>query len=277
MSLSATSYVIKRSFGNQIRKLIMIVIADFTGDDTGTAWAAIDTLAHRAECSRRSVQAHLDELEAAGDLVIYRNGGPGGTHRFRILFKNSGGDFPRPWGGANDGAPSAPPCKRRTVKPPAGGADGAPPFAPKTGKTGMNGENTPPLPPHEGGEAGADAALVSECKLLRRKWQASPHLSRREARHFGANRAMLAGFCLADWKLLRRFMAAALPPGAPYFRPDLLWKFLENPGALLGDARHWDERQRPRAAPTSAPPVAWAAAPPMTRAEIAEILNPGKP
>jgi len=88
MSLAATSYVLHRTFGNHIRKLLMIAIADFA-NDAGEAYPAIDTLAARAECSRRSVQEHLSVLEKTGELAIAANAGPRGTNLYRILFRKN--------------------------------------------------------------------------------------------------------------------------------------------------------------------------------------------
>lgn len=88
MSLAATSYVLHRTFGNHIRKLLMIAIADFA-NDAGEAYPSIDTLAARAECSRRSVQEHLAILEKGGELAIAANAGPRGTNLYRILFRKN--------------------------------------------------------------------------------------------------------------------------------------------------------------------------------------------
>lgn len=111
MSVAVTSYVLNRTFGNQTRKLIMISIADFASD-AGEAFPSIDTLAHRAECSRRSVQEHLAALEKAGELVVRPNAGPRGCNLYRIVFRKS--DAPAKVSATSDA-------------PPQGGAESAPP------------------------------------------------------------------------------------------------------------------------------------------------------
>ncbi|GAA5124595.1 helix-turn-helix domain-containing protein [Luteolibacter yonseiensis] len=249
MSLTATSYVIRRPFGGQIKKLIMLVIADFSGDDTGTAWASIDTLAHRAECSRRSVQTHLEELEAAGEIMIYRNGGPEGTHRFRILFKKSEVANPFDSGGAN----AAPPCKRRTVKQHEGGANDGPPDAPKTGKTGSNGKNIPPQPPLAGGESVSDGVLVARIKNLRKAWQATEHLTAKQQRIFSRNRRIFEAFTAEDWEVQRRFLAKSMPTGSAWFQPEMLVLYLESPDSTLAQAREWSAKHGPAPAANKPP------------------------
>lgn len=94
MSLKATNYVLGRSFGNQTRKLLMIVLADYA-NDSDESYPGIDRLAVRAECSRRSVQEHLRILEKGGEIQIFQNAGPKGTNLYRIVFrKTMGAEMP---------------------------------------------------------------------------------------------------------------------------------------------------------------------------------------
>jgi hypothetical protein len=137
MSLAATSYVLHRTFGNQTRKLLMIAIADFA-NDAGEAYPSIDTLASRAECSRRSVQEHLVLLEKSGELAIAANAGPRGTNLYRILFRKN--DAPAPstqgvqelHGGVRDLRGGVQMSDAQTAR---GGANERRPFAPESSGT----------------------------------------------------------------------------------------------------------------------------------------------
>ncbi len=114
-------------------------------------------------------------------------------------------------------------------------------------------EEDTPLPPAGGvsGSASEDD-LIRSAKALRKNWQASPFLSKRERRQFRHSSAMLGAFTPEDWTTLAAFMAARLPDGTSYFQPQMLEKFLENPGNALGHARDWQGKQRPKL--TIAPP-----------------------
>jgi hypothetical protein len=115
-------------------------------------------------------------------------------------------------------------------------------------------KNTP-QPPCRGGERGGE--LVERVKGLRPKWAAVALLSAGEERVFRRNRPVLEALTLEDWALLREFLAARIPEGSAWFQPRLLAKFLENPGAALGDAREWKSKQRPALKVVPAPvPVA---------------------
>ncbi|RYD21747.1 MAG: hypothetical protein EOP88_10375 [Verrucomicrobiaceae bacterium] len=91
-----------------------------------------------------------------------------------------------------------------------------------------------------------DQILIDHIKSLRRRWQASPLLSAREARVFRKNRAIVTLFTPDDWHTLARFMSTRLPEGTAYFQPEMMEKFLDNPGAILGHAREWQAKQRPK-------------------------------
>jgi hypothetical protein len=131
-----------------------------------------------------------------------------------------------------------------------------------------------PLPPEGKRESEGDAELVQRLKALTKRWQASPDLSAREARTFRKNRHQLAAFTAADWQVLKEFLAAKLHEGAAWFQPRMLEKFLENPGERLGDAQDWKAKQRTPLRALPPPPIqSDPAAPPLSRAEIAETLN----
>lgn len=257
MSLDYTSYVFKRKYGNQIRKLLMLVIADYTGDDTGTAWAFIDTLADRAECSRRSVQEHLDILETQGDLEIYRNAGPKGSHRFRILkniqpeeqpFKRGAGFAPHP---ENGGAGFARGVQMGAVKQQERGANERRPFAPKTIEQEKNNKEREKKAP-------ALALEVSDSEIIQVKaninscqpgWEASPVFSPREDEAFSKNFSALKGITAEAWPILKKYLSAKIPEGMPKFQTNSRERFMESTADILNYAIKWDEFTKPRFAP----------------------------
>lgn len=262
MSLYATNYVLHRRFGNHIRKLIMIAIADFAGD-AGEAWPSIDTIAARAECSRRSVQEHLAILEDAGELRVIPNAGRRGTNLYRIIFKKSAPQESPP-----EGVQDLHGGVQMSAQ---GGADERRPFAPEpSGTVNEPLRRNSPLPP-QGESERADAALIEDIKSLRRAWQATPLLSAREHRQFIRNRAMLQLFSTSDWQTLREFLAARIPDSSAYFQPRLLSKFLESPGEVLGHAVEWRSKLRK---PTAAPPPPPPEQAPLSPQEISAILHP---
>jgi hypothetical protein len=114
-------------------------------------------------------------------------------------------------------------------------------------------KNTP-QPPCRGGEGVGDEDLILQIKSLRKEWGALPALSAREARVFAKNRGLFGMFPADAWEVIREFLAARLPDGAAVFQPILLVKFLENPGGVLGQAKAWKEKQRPRFEVVKAPP-----------------------
>lgn len=278
MSLAATSYVLSRRFGSQIRKLIMISIADFTGDDTGTAWAFIDTIAMRAECSRRSVQEQLQILEAEGELEIYRNAGPKGSHRFKILKKYTPNEQPLTRGAA--GAPL--PEKRgagvaRGVQMSAKrGADERRPFAPKTIEQEKNRER------EKSAEAPRTLAtsvsmddlcdLIDAVNSCRPGWQAAPVLNPKEAAAFKANLPCLQAIDPTAWPILKAYLTASIPEGAPKYQPTSRERFIDGITDVLNYALQWHAKRRPATPPPANVPPA-PEEPALSISEMKAILN----
>jgi hypothetical protein len=277
MSLETTTYVLNRRFGNQIRKLIMIAIADYTSDDTGTGWAFIDTLAARAECSRRSVQEHIEILESEGELEIYRNAGPKGSHRFKILKKESPpeqvskrGANPAPvqMTGADD-------CKgvqmsgAQTAKR---GANGRRSLAPKTIEQE---ENNREREKRERVEFSPDqfCDVFDGINSLRPEWQATEKFSAKERRAFIDNVEALSAFADASrCEIVRRYLAARLPQGSAGFQPVSREHFLSTSNDVLTYALQWHRKQaKPAVAkPLPAPPTPGEE---LTRGEIKALLD----
>jgi hypothetical protein len=276
MSLRATTYVLHRRYGSQIRKLLMIAIADYANEQ-GEAWPAIDTLADRAECSRRSVQEHLAALEAAGELFVIPNAGPRGTNVYRIHFKKTEARLVGDAGTAEGVQQLHGGVQMSGAQTAGGGANGVRPAAPEPSGTVREplGTHSPQPPPAGGGERGRAAGeeeLIGRLKSLRPEWAASPLLAARERREFARCRAVLEDFAGDDWALLREFLAARLAEGSAWWQPRLLRKFLENPGEVLGHAREWRRKNRKAAGPKlqvlPRPPSE-----PLTSEEIRQILR----
>jgi hypothetical protein len=270
MSLQTTSYVLKRTFGNQIRKLLMIAIADYTGDDTGTGWAFIDTLAQRAECSRRSVQGHLDILEAQGELEIYRNAGPGGSHRFRVLFKTSEeGQMPAK-GGANP-ARGVQVADDQTAK---GGANGVPSVAPKTIQTVRRREEREERAPAASFSPDEFCDLIDAVNAAREEWTLVEAFTAAEKAALIANAAALKSISPETWQTIRRYLRARIPDGVPKWQPTSRLKFLEAPGDVVTHAIRWHGKQR-KDPPLLPPPPspATSPSPPLSREAVALALS----
>ncbi len=258
MSLHATSYVLSRRFGNQIRKLLMIAIADFAGED-GRAWPSIDTLANRAECSRRSVQEHLNILVEQGELEIRPNAGRSGTNLYRIIFKKSKGrEHPETGGDANPAR-----VQMAAVKQQGGGANERRPSAPEPLGTVIE-------PSHslKEGERESDEAIAQAIRGLRREWKLP--LTSPEVEAIAASRSLFAGMIRSDWDALAAYLAARLPEGMPKWQPRSRLKFLQTAADAVSYALEWQRKaaaRQPAPKPPAPPP-----GPPVSREELRELL-----
>lgn len=287
MSLSTTSYVLSRRFGNQIRKLIMISIADYTGDDTGTAWAFIDTLAHRAECSRRSVQEHLEILEREGELEIYRNAGPKGSHRFKILkrfdqpeppLKRGAGFAPHPelWG-----ADERKGVQMSAAQTAQRGADERRPLAPKTIEQEENNREREQPPagvapkPSLARSFSPDECcdLIDHLNQCRPEWKGLNFTSA-ERTTFLANLAALASITPEQWAIIPRYLAAKHYQGSGAYLPKSRERLLRDITDVLTHALQWHRRQEPSKKPKKPQPAPSSNEPAMTKEEMAEFFKP---
>lgn len=280
MSFQTTSYVIKRKFGNQTRKLIMLCIADYTGDDTGTAWAYIDTLADRAECSRRSVQEHLDRLEEAGEIEIYRNAGPKGSHRYRIIFRKSGEEI-QPAARGAEFAPrtneqvqtTAKGCKPAPLKQHERGANQRRSVAPKTILKGIRKEERENAPARTDQFSETFRVTLDHIATLRPEWAAAPGYSKRERLAFMDNVEALEAVAPEHWETVRRYLAARLPEGSAGFQPVSREQFLTGSNDVLARALQWERKQAKPSPPKPKHRAAENDEPPMTAEEIAEFCR----
>jgi len=250
MSVQSISYTLKRDYGNHIRKLIMISIADFSNDD-GEAWPSIDTLANRSNCSRRSVQEHLTALEKAGDLAVHKNAGPCGTNLYRIIFKKITSSKPPRKGGANGAPPQqAHPCRSATPKPQGGGADQRRPFAPEP----LGTVNNPSRERETAGAASNSPArsftedefcdLIDHVNGCRPEWKGINFTST-ERSTFLANLSALASITPEQWTIIPRYLSASHPEGRGAYLPKSRERLLRDITDVLTHALGWERKHRP--------------------------------
>ncbi len=83
MSVQLMAAVFERGPSNPHLRLLMLAIADHA-DDEGLAWPGVERLAAKCAVSARSVQRSLQQLEAAGWLVIEHGKGRGNTNLYRL-------------------------------------------------------------------------------------------------------------------------------------------------------------------------------------------------
>lgn len=229
MSIHALTHVFRRSFGNPTRKLIMATLADFA-DEAGVSWPSIDTLANRAECSRRSVQDHLATLVAEGAIEIFTNAGQNGTNRYRIIFKKT--------------TPSSPASKRgadsaRGVQN--GGADLHPGGVQNSGADLHPNRQEPSLI-HQEGEGSPSLPAVSPIiENLHRAFPDAPRaIVGREHAEMTAQQPTLAEMTGEDWQALRAWQKAPLRVIERRTRwPRDRAEFLANAGNVLEIVRRW--------------------------------------
>lgn len=89
MSFKLVKQVIRSHQQSPAHKLVLIVIADHTNENkTGTAWPAVETIAEYVGLSRRQVQRILRELEASGQLKVWKKNAQMGTNRYKIDILN---------------------------------------------------------------------------------------------------------------------------------------------------------------------------------------------
>ncbi len=265
MSLQTTTYVLNRRFRNQIRKLIMIAIADYTGDDTGTAWAFIDTLAMRAECSRRSVQDHLMILEEQGELEIYRNAGPNGSHRFKILKRLDQPEQPMQRGAAfaplakEGGAAFARGVQMSGGQTAKGGANERRSFAPKTIEQKNNKKEresaNAPRSLATSFELDEYAPIIARLNHCRPGWEAAPVMNAKEIAALKTSLPCLNAILPETWLVLKDYLAASMPEGTPAYQPRSRERFISAISDVVAYAVQWKAKQRPPAPKPQAKPV----------------------
>jgi DNA-binding transcriptional ArsR family regulator len=73
-------------------RLVLLVLASYANPDTGLAYPSVTRLAENTGLSRRTVQAGLTALEAAGEIeqIGSRRGGRGRATRYRVVVRAKG-------------------------------------------------------------------------------------------------------------------------------------------------------------------------------------------
>jgi len=103
MSVQAMSYVIDNSRQTGVAYTLMLMIANHADRYGRNSFPSIPTLAGECRTYERSIKRILPVLETSGELKIYRNEGPYGTHIFEVVL-SVGGDATSP-GGVTQGHP----------------------------------------------------------------------------------------------------------------------------------------------------------------------------
>lgn len=259
MSLAVTSYVLRRKFGNHIRKLLMIAIADFANDE-GEAFPSIDTLASRAECSRRSVQEHLAILEKGGELTIALNAGPRGTNLYRILFRKNDAASPPSQGvqelhgGVQDLRGGVQMSDAQTTR---GGANERRPFAPESsgtvneqsgrGERASASQPSPPppsdsvaLPPETPAERGVMYPIDQITAQLAAVWPSAPHhMTGAEMHSLHGSLRVLDEFSPEDWTACTAWVQAPHRVRGCALWPRSRSEFVTNAGEAIEKVRRW--------------------------------------
>jgi hypothetical protein len=89
MSFKLVKKVIRSHQKTAAHKLVLIVLADHTNDSkSGTAWPAVETIAHYVGLKRRQVQRILRDLEQSGQIRVWKKNAIMGTNRYQIVALN---------------------------------------------------------------------------------------------------------------------------------------------------------------------------------------------
>lgn len=86
MCLKITNWIWKNSTARGNARLVLLVLADLA-DDEGRAFPGAGHIAKRARCSVRAVWNSVEKLVELGELVIEQMGGPGRSHRYRVVMQ----------------------------------------------------------------------------------------------------------------------------------------------------------------------------------------------
>ena len=98
MSIHAMNAVWQHSMAKSGDLLVALATADFSNNE-GFAFPSIHTLAKKARLSTRQTKRSGGRLHRSGELTIFKNKGPHGVNRYRLLLGDklslvglSGGD-----------------------------------------------------------------------------------------------------------------------------------------------------------------------------------------
>lgn len=79
MSIRAMIWAMDQETGSATRKLVLIKLCDNADERTGECYPSVGTIARICECSRRTAQRHLRQLEDDGYISTVRFGGRDGN------------------------------------------------------------------------------------------------------------------------------------------------------------------------------------------------------
>lgn len=89
MSVRVMAWVWSSSESTSSARFVLLAIADAANDAGAEAYPSMATLVKKTRLSERTVQAAIRTLEALGELVVYRNAGPKGCNRYRIVMRQT--------------------------------------------------------------------------------------------------------------------------------------------------------------------------------------------
>jgi hypothetical protein len=84
VSVQAWSWVIEKSSQKGSNLLVLLMIANHADTTGRNAYPAVTTLAGESRLSERGVRYIIAKLESSSELVIERDSGPFGTHRYSL-------------------------------------------------------------------------------------------------------------------------------------------------------------------------------------------------
>lgn len=126
MSIRVMTWVWDHSRSRKSDRLVLLAIADCASDDGGNAYPSMTELIRKTGLSERGVQGCIGKLTGIGELAVYRNAGPGGCNRYRVLMKTPAGSAPPAGNAGGQEVRGVQKVRGQEVHPPAGTA-GPPP------------------------------------------------------------------------------------------------------------------------------------------------------
>lgn len=112
MSVRVMAWVWAQSESTATARFVLLAIADAANDAGAEAYPSMSTLTKKTRLSERTVQSAIRTLESIGELVVYRNAGPKGSNKYRIVMRQTPAESAPPQNlhpAINAGADLAPP------------------------------------------------------------------------------------------------------------------------------------------------------------------------
>lgn len=89
VSIRVMTWVWNESKSKKNARLLLLAIADCASDDGSNAYPSITELMRKTGLSERAVQSTLADLVTLGELAVYRNAGPKGCNRYRVVMTDA--------------------------------------------------------------------------------------------------------------------------------------------------------------------------------------------